>query len=75
MNSTLKTAAVITLASAFSLAQGCGCGLFNDLAPSTIAATAATANSSISSVKLVYNTITDEPIEIAAPARDLKSKV
>jgi hypothetical protein len=44
MNRTAKTAAVVTVASMFTLAQGHGCGLFNDLAPSTIAATAATAN-------------------------------
>jgi hypothetical protein len=74
MNKTVKTVAVITIASAFVFAQGKGLGQFNDLSPSTIAATAATANSSISAVTMVYNTTTDEAIEIAAPVRDLKSQ-
>jgi len=75
MNKTVKTAAVITIASAFAFVQGKGLGQFNDLSPSTIAATAATANSSISAVTMVYNTITDEPVEVAAPVRDPKSQV
>ena len=74
MNKTTKTAAVITVASMFAVAQGYGCGQFNDLEPSTIAANAATANSSVSGITIVYNTTTDDPIEIAAPLRDLKSQ-
>jgi hypothetical protein len=73
MNKTTKTAAVITVASMFAVAQGYG-GQFNDLAPSTIAATAATANSSVSGITIVYNATTDDPIEISAPLRDLKSQ-
>jgi hypothetical protein len=74
MHKATKTAVVITLASALTLPLGHGWAVFNDLAPSTIAATAATANSSNSSVAMVYNTITDEPIEIATPERDVKSQ-
>jgi hypothetical protein len=57
-----------------ALPLGHGWAAFNDLAPSTVAATAATANSSNSAVMVVYNTITDEPINITAPERDPKSQ-
>jgi hypothetical protein len=75
MHKTAKTAVVITVASALALPLGHGWAAFNDFAPLTVAATAATANSSNSAVTVVYNTTTDEPIEITAPERDPKSQV
>lgn len=73
---TTKTALILTAASAFVYVQGYGCGQYDNLVPSTIAATAATANSSISTVgvAITYNTMTDDPIEIAPPVRDQKSQ-
>jgi hypothetical protein len=75
MNKSLETAVIVTVVSAFVYVQGVGLGKFTDLAPSTVAATAASANSSASAIKTTYNAVTDELIEITAPARDLKSEV
>ena len=74
MHKTTKSAVVITLATALALPLGHGWAVFNDLAPSAIAATAATANSSNSALTVVYNTISDEPIQIATPERDLNRR-
>jgi hypothetical protein len=76
-DSKTKTAAVITIASAFAFVQGYGLGQFDNLSPSTIAATATgTANSSISATSVTtYNTITDSPIDVVMPFGDGKSQV
>ena len=77
MNKPMTITTVVIAGAAFIFVQGNGLGQLNDLSPSTIAASAsATANSSISTAFVtVYNTTTDDPIEIVAPLRDGKSQV
>jgi hypothetical protein len=75
MNCTFKTISIITFVSVFAFDQGCGLGAFDNIVPSTIASTAASANSSVTGVSVItYNTITDEPVLIVPPFRNRQSQ-
>jgi hypothetical protein len=73
MNKTIKVALGITAISAGSLGQcyGYGLGLLSELSPSSIAAVAVTSSSTSFGYggAVVYNTITDEAIQVDHSAR------